>query len=134
MDKRADLDYLLQTDLIESIPSIGKEPWQPLYVSRDEEPDRFGTYCALLTSVAAESALDHDSWDLHIGDGLPGFSQSWSEGGMRTKYHRFGSTGDIRALGKLCTSPRFRGWRSENAMDRMMQREHVHLRRGCGHG
>src|SRR5215208_2910164 len=98
-DKRLDLEYLLQSDIIgKLLPSIGKEQWQPLYVSADSQPDRFGLFCALLTEVAATQALEHDGWDIMIGEGLPGFSQGWSGGKKQTTYHRFGGSGGVRPL------------------------------------
>ena len=98
-DKRLDLEYLLQSDIIgKLIPSIGKEQWQPLYVSGDSQPDRFGLFCALLTEAAATQALEHDGWDIMIGEGLPGFSQGWSGGKKQTTYHRFGGSGGVRPL------------------------------------
>jgi len=98
-DKRIDLNYLLQADLIDSvIASTGKQQWQPLYLSQDTHPDRFGLFCALLTDKAAEKALEHDSWDICIGDGLPGFSQDWSDGEQYAEYHRYGGIGGVRPL------------------------------------
>lgn len=33
--------------------------------------------------------MTHDSWDLTIGHGLPGFTQSYSSGRTKTRYDRF---------------------------------------------
>ncbi|MDH7482903.1 MAG: hypothetical protein QHH26_13150 [Armatimonadota bacterium] len=97
-DCRLDLDYLLQRDLITNfIPSMGKEPWQVVYAIDDRNPDRFDIFCALLEREAVKEALKKDDWDLAIGDGLPGFSQSWQEGKETTTYHRFGTEG-VRPL------------------------------------
>lgn len=85
------LEFLLQEDVIaEFLPSIGKDQWQMLYCSSDNNWSRFGVSCALLDKGAADKAMEHDGWDLMIGDGMPGFSQSWSEDGQVTTYHRFG--------------------------------------------
>ena len=93
------LEFLLQLDLMgELLPKVGKEQWQTLYFSADNRPHRFGMWCALLGEDAAAKAIRHDSWDMMIGDGKPGFSQSWSNGQEVTTYHRFGSRGGARPL------------------------------------
>jgi hypothetical protein len=98
-DKRQSLDYLLQRDIFdELIPSTGKQLWQPLYISTRVRPDTFGLYCALLTHEAAFNALKHDSWDFHVGDGRPGFSQGSDGKEQVTIYHRFGGSGGVRPL------------------------------------
>ena len=91
-DKRSSLEYILQADLLTRvIPTLGTEQWQPLYVSQDSHPDRFGLYCALLDSSASKGAVQRDGWDLKIGDGLPGFSGGYTrDGKMEASYHRFG--------------------------------------------
>lgn len=97
-DKRLDLEYLLQKDIINRfIPSLGKEPWLIVYAINDEEHDRFAIFSALLELQAAKEALGDSSWDLSIGDGLPGFSQSWEGEEKIITYHRFGKEG-IRPL------------------------------------
>lgn len=92
-------EYLLQIDVIaELLPRIGKEQWQTLYLSVEEDPHRLGMWCALLDEDATARAMDHDSWDLLIGDGKPGFSQSWPGGNEVTTYHRFGGKEGVRPL------------------------------------
>ncbi|HHT9105128.1 MAG TPA: hypothetical protein ACFYD7_04555 [Candidatus Wujingus californicus] len=101
MDKTKlhNLDFLLQLDVTgELIPKIGKEQWQTLYRSAGGSAHRFVMWCALLSEDAAAIAFDHDSWDLMIGDGKPGFSKSWSNGKEVTTYHRFGIRDGIRPL------------------------------------
>ena len=80
----------------EVLPKIGKQQWQTLYISADESPNRFGMWCALLDEEAAAKAITHETWDLMIGDGKPGFSQSWTPGKEVTTYHRFGSPDGAR--------------------------------------
>ncbi|GIV89163.1 MAG: hypothetical protein KatS3mg055_1681 [Chloroflexus sp.] len=97
-DYRVDIDYLLQRDLITGlIPRVGKDVWQVVYAIDDKSPDRFAIFSALLEPHVVQDALNEDSWDLHIGDGLPGFSQTWQSGKETTIYHRFGTEG-IRPL------------------------------------
>lgn len=97
-DYRLDLDYLLQRDLItDFIPRVGNDAWQVVYAIDDKHPDTFAVFSALLEPQAVQKALEQDSWDLHIGDGLPGFIQSWQKRKETTTYHRFGTDG-IRPL------------------------------------
>lgn len=92
-------EFLLQLDVIEElVPKIGKEQWQTLYLSADKPQHRMGMWCALLDDDAVARAMDHDSWDLMIGEGKPGFSQSWSDGKEVTTYSRFGSRDGVRPL------------------------------------
>lgn len=97
-DYRLDLDYLLQQDIItDFIPRIGKVPWQIVYAIDDKHPDSFAVFSALLEARAVKKALKKDTWDLRIGDGLPGFSRSWQGGRETATYHRFGTEG-VRPL------------------------------------
>ena len=78
---QADEHDLLQRDVMEdTLPRIGTQPWQTLYLSDNAHAHRFGVWCALLDEEVAAKAMTHDSWDLTIGDGMPGFSQSWTAG------------------------------------------------------
>ncbi len=97
-DYRVDIDNLLQRDLITGfIPRVGKDVWQVVYAIDDKSPDRFAIFSALLESHVVQDALNKESWDLRIDDGLPGFSQTWQAGKETTTYHRFGNEG-IRPL------------------------------------
>lgn len=97
-DYRLDLGYLLQQNLITGfIPRVGKDAWQVVYAIEDKHPDTFAIFSALLDPQALQTALEQDGWDLHIGDGLPGFIQSWQKEKKTTTYHRFGTEG-IRPL------------------------------------
>ena len=91
------LDFLLQTDVIEELlPSIGKNPWQVLHLNTDNGPYRLGMWSMLLNKSAVKKAMKRDSWDLHRGDGRPGFSQSWTKGKEVTTYERFGNDDGFR--------------------------------------
>jgi hypothetical protein len=97
-DYRLSLDYLLQRDLItDFIPRIGKDTWQVVYAIDDRDLDTFAVFSALLEPNSVKRALKENGWDLHIGNGLPGFSQCWHKGKETTTYHRFGTEG-IRPL------------------------------------
>jgi hypothetical protein len=98
-DRRRDPAYVLQEDLIrEFIPSIGREQWHVVYGSSERTPDSFAVFSSLVPASKVPAALAHDSWDLSIGDGLPGFSQSFKGKKRITTYHRFGGFGDFRPL------------------------------------
>jgi hypothetical protein len=93
------LEFLLQLDIIEELlPNLGKEQWQTLYYHNQDSTHRIGIGCALLDSDAVSIAMGHDSWDLMIGDGKPGFSQSRIAGEEITTYHRFGNRVGVRPL------------------------------------
>jgi hypothetical protein len=97
-DDRLDLDYLLQQDLIaDFIPRTGRDTWQVVYAVEDKPSDRFAVFSALLEPRFVKKALKEDGWDLRVGNGFPGFSQSWRKGKGMTTYHRFGTEG-IRPL------------------------------------
>ena len=93
------LDFLLQVDITGSrLSLIGKEQWQDLYRSVDEEATSFTMWSGLLDGGAADRALEHDSWDLKIDDYRPGFSQHWRGGGEVTTYHSRGWDGGARPI------------------------------------
>lgn len=96
---RLDLAYILHDDVItDFLPSFGRQQWQVVYGSRDADPDTFGIFCALLPSGDVAAALAHESWDMSIGDGLPGFSQSSKQETRVTSYQRFGGFDKTRPL------------------------------------
>src|SRR5438128_3772497 len=93
------LEHLLQLDITQQmLPATGKSPWQVLYLSDDAPAEHLAIWCALLDDEAAAQAIKHDGWELHIGDGKPGFSQSWPDGKETTTYHRFTSGDGVRPL------------------------------------
>jgi hypothetical protein len=82
---------------IDEIEKIGTEEWITLYLY---EPDKLGSkcfYCCFAPREYVKQAMQHDSWDIRIGEGLPGFTQYSGSGRTRTKYHRFGS-GSVEPL------------------------------------
>jgi hypothetical protein len=98
-DAKLDPKYLLQEDLIRDfIPSLGREQWQVVYQTTDRTPDSFSVFSGLIPRVKVSAALTHESWDLSIGDGLPGFSQSRKGRGSVTVYRRFGGFDEVRPL------------------------------------
>ena len=92
------LEYLLQLDIIDKLPSVGKDQWQTLYLGQHTPAHRIGIYCALLDDDAAGRALERDGWDITIGDGAPGFSSGWADGKETTTYERPSDVDGIRRL------------------------------------
>ncbi len=78
----------------------GQEDWTTLFASEAgwDEGDDVVLYSALLPEELRESSLTDSSWDLLIGDGLPGFSQWSSGGGESTEYYRFGTESGVEAI------------------------------------
>jgi hypothetical protein len=74
------------------IENLGNEEWITRYTY---ESGKFGSkcfFCALVPRNQVAKVMTHDSWDLMIGNGLPGFAQSYASGRTKTTYHRFGSS------------------------------------------
>ncbi|HTA68839.1 MAG TPA: hypothetical protein VK776_11205 [Bryobacteraceae bacterium] len=94
--KEDTLEFLLQLDVIgRYLQSIGKEQWQILY-SHAQASHSFTVWCALVDDNAAARAMEHDGWDLRVGDGRPGFSQGWPNGREITTYNGPGASNGIR--------------------------------------
>jgi len=91
---------LLQEDTVRRFLSgAAQTAWQTVYLSADGDAQRLTVWCAFVPPDAASRALADESWDLQIGHGAPGFSQSWPDGeNVDTTYHRFGSSDGIRPL------------------------------------
>jgi hypothetical protein len=73
------------------IENIGNDQWVTLYAY---ESGKFGSkcyFCALVPRNHVGKAMSHDTWDLMIGHGLPGFTQSYVSDKKKTKYDRIGS-------------------------------------------
>jgi hypothetical protein len=74
------------------IESIGQDEWLILYSYEADDFGRRGYFCALIPQRRVRKVMGHDSWDLMIGDGLPGFSQSYTGGKIKRTYCKFGSS------------------------------------------
>ncbi len=99
MSQRNARELLLQLDFLEdTLPRMGKSPWQTLYSNTNVDGRELTIWCALLQPQRVAAAMTDVSWDLPIGNGLPCFSQSSSSGKTVTTYHRFGGTCGVRPL------------------------------------
>lgn len=74
------------------IDHIGTDEWITLYKLEDSKCGSKCYFCALVPEKYLIKAMDSDSWDLMIGNGLPGFTRSNVSGRTRTRYERFGSS------------------------------------------
>ncbi|HVW24141.1 MAG TPA: hypothetical protein VHC69_02155 [Polyangiaceae bacterium] len=93
------LRQFLQLDRREGLSRIGTEPWITVYSYGTSGVSRRGFFCALIPSERLEAAMSRASWDLSIGDGEPGFTESYpSSGEPVTRYHRFVTDHGIEPL------------------------------------
>jgi hypothetical protein len=84
------LDRLRQLDIRETFEAHGTEVWTVVYRSWQEGDDNLGFFSALAPKRYRATALQNDSWDLSIGEGLPGFMERYDGGRKRTTYLRYG--------------------------------------------
>lgn len=95
----SDKDFLLQRDWRErKIPKIGSDLWVPVYRSESSVRERSGIFCALIGSNRIAKSLRDPSWDLMVGDGLPGISVTYRGKEQTPHYQRFGSRDGIEPL------------------------------------
>jgi hypothetical protein len=68
---------------------FGCEEWVTVFLHK-ANPEILDTiFCALIPENKSEEALGDPSWDFQIGDGLPQYVTSFSNGKEETKYYRF---------------------------------------------
>lgn len=80
-------DQLDQTAQREMFDRLGDGPWTVVHDSLRTEDVNLGVHCALSDPSRRERALSDPGWDLRVGEGSPGFSQSWTDGETVTTYH-----------------------------------------------
>jgi hypothetical protein len=85
--------HLGQTAAIAEIDELGRGEWTILYEYHNDQQGSRCSYSGLLSPVQVVDALKHDSWDLRIGVGGPGFSERRSDGQDLVEYDRFGFEG-----------------------------------------
>lgn len=96
---RGELDDLLrQTRMQERFRQNGRGPWTVVYSSWRDETSNGAQFAAFSGPSRSKPALADAGWEFHIGDGLPGFSQSYSNGEAETHYHRFGGHDGLEPL------------------------------------
>src|SRR5258706_3994990 len=77
---------------------LGSDQWVTVYSSIDEGSSHGTYFCALIPNNLVKSVIRSPSWNLSIGDGMPGCAQSWDNGETRTEYNRTGRNDGIEAL------------------------------------
>ena len=70
----------------------------PVYMSERTENRSLCIYSALLPNVSIERSLKDPSWDLSIGDGLPGAVVYYENDEKKVDYLRFGNNYGIEPL------------------------------------
>ncbi len=77
------------------IDNLGKTEWITVFEFLDNkgELDRGAYFCALVANHKVDEVLLKYDWDLHLGNGKPGFSTTYTEGKEKTKYYRFSEEG-----------------------------------------
>lgn len=94
MDKKQKLEFKDWQEYIKG--KLGKENWLTVYEYTNHPYEKIWLYCALIPLAMKEKVLADVSWDLLIGDGMPGhiFYGSTKE----TKYFRYGNDEGIEPL------------------------------------
>ena len=93
---------LLQEDFLEDIRTRhGSEQWVAVYFSSARTSEsNFGFFSALIPNDKVGEVLKNHSWDLRIGNGMPGQIISFPRGGEKEKrqYLRYGDDDGIEPL------------------------------------
>ena len=93
------LDFLLQRDLRNNfVRSLTRQPWVVVFDSFSDDREDGGFFCALVAGDAVGRVLEQASWDLQIGDALPGWTVRYREGENEAEYHRFGGHEGLEPL------------------------------------
>jgi hypothetical protein len=89
-----DLDLILQTNLKQFIASdLGKKAWITVYLSFHDASKNGAVFCALVPRDKLAKVLEDSSWELSIGDGLPGCVERNDD--EVVFYERFGNSDGI---------------------------------------
>lgn len=97
--KHKDLDFLLQKDTLRIFTDdIGSTPWVTVYESIKRESESGAIFSAIVPNSESRKVLKSPSWDIHIGDGLPGCSVRTIGKREAVHYHRYGGLSGIEPL------------------------------------
>jgi hypothetical protein len=77
---------------------VGKEPWVTVYYWERTELETISFFSALIPNSKVPEVLESTSWDLRIGEGVPGSITFYSGRKKETRYYRFGNTDGIEPL------------------------------------
>ena len=89
---------LRQEDVRASAARKGEEAWTVVYRSWSDPLEEGGEFAAFAPVEYRDAALRRASWDLMIGNGMPGFMQSYDGDETHTTYLRFGNSEGIEPL------------------------------------
>ena len=99
LDADYERDRLGQSRLLEVVTrQVSPAEMLIVYANESGEYSNCGFYCALIPNDHIEDSLKKISWDLSIGDGLPGIVEYFQVGKIRRKYARFGGDDGIEPL------------------------------------
>jgi len=90
MSNEPDLTF---SDFLAKIDGLGKEEWITVYARHQDDFEWSGFYSALISEKMMAKSLSDPSWDLSIGDGLPGFSFRFEGGKEMGTYFRYSNEG-----------------------------------------
>ena len=76
-------------DFLAKFEQFGKGEWITAYSGRGDDIDGPVFYSALIAEDQVTQSLEDPSWDLLIGDGLPGFSSRFENGKEISSYFRY---------------------------------------------
>lgn len=92
-------ELLRQTRRRGEFESAGLGPWTVVYFNWHLDETNGARYAAWTPKNRRSEVLSDDTWDLGIGEGLPGFTQSWdAKNRKRTTYMRYGNLEGIEPL------------------------------------
>ena len=77
MTEEVDLKFI---DFLKKFDDFGKDEWVIVYSSHKDDFDDPCLYSALISKERIKESLSDPSWDLSIGNGLPGFSFHFENG------------------------------------------------------
>ena len=82
-----------QTANIAAIDELGCGDWTILHEYKEGAEGSRCSYSGLLSPAQVDGAIKQSGWNVSIGDGSPGFTQSYDNGEVITTYDRFGASG-----------------------------------------
>lgn len=88
------VEPLRQAEQRKLFNEMGTGPWTFVYRSGSGPAGEPALFSALASPEYRDRAVSGPSWDLSIGDGQPGFMQSYAKGEPTTSYLRFGGMSD----------------------------------------
>lgn len=92
------LELLKQSDIRDKFHRQVTGPWTTVYDSWRDDDSNGAIFSAFAPKTYRQKALSNSSWDLSIGDGLPGFMQYYAGGRTRNKYLRYGNDDGLEPL------------------------------------